>query len=105
MRKKRSNLMYESRLERISLLSGAAAVVIMIIGMILDQMLITLAIVAVTSLFTSFHRMYHVWKMTGGEAGGWQPVQEAFELPVPAAEQVDEDEEGEAEAENETKPS
>lgn len=90
---------------KVGFMTRIPRVVIMIIGMILDQMLITLAIVAVTSLFTSFHRMYHVWKMTGGEAGGWQPVQEAFELPVPAAEQVDEDEEGEAEAETETKPS
>ncbi|MFC2037514.1 CDP-alcohol phosphatidyltransferase family protein [Chloroflexota bacterium] len=57
-------------------------VAIMIIGMILDQILITLIVLAVTSLFTTFHRMIHVWRMTGGEAGGWGPVKEPFSSPV-----------------------
>jgi hypothetical protein len=59
-------------------------VVIMIAGMILDQVFITLIVLAVTTLFTAFHRMYHVWRITGGETGGWGPVKDPFVLPVPA---------------------
>jgi hypothetical protein len=66
----------------------------MIVGMILDLMLITLIVLAVTSLFTAFHRMYHVWRMTGGEDGGWGSVKEPYSPPFPA------DEEGQAEAED-----
>lgn len=72
-------------------------VVIMIAGMILDQVLITLIILAVTTLFTSFHRMYHVWQMTGGEPAGWEPVKAPFVLPVPAAQEVEEEEPDEEE--------
>jgi CDP-diacylglycerol--glycerol-3-phosphate 3-phosphatidyltransferase len=65
-------------------------VAIMIIGMILDQILITLIVLAVTSLFTAFHRMVHVWRMTGGETGGWGPVKEPFGPPVvPVSESED----------------
>ncbi len=57
-------------------------VAIMIAGMILNQVFIAMVIVAATSLFTTFHRVYHVWRMTGGEPGGWGPVKEPFVLPV-----------------------
>lgn len=60
-------------------------VTIMIVGMILDQVLVAIIILAVTTLWTTFHRMYHVWRMTGGEAGGWGPVKEPFVLPIPPA--------------------
>ena len=72
-------------------------VVIMIVGMILDQVLIALIILAVTTLFTAFHRMYHVWRMTGGEAGGWGPVKDPFVLPVPPAQEAEEEEPGDSE--------
>jgi CDP-diacylglycerol--glycerol-3-phosphate 3-phosphatidyltransferase len=66
-------------------------VTIMIVCMILDQVLVALVILAVTTLWTTFHRMYHVWRMTGGEAGGWGPVKEPFVLPIPAAQAYDEE--------------
>jgi hypothetical protein len=68
-------------------------VVIMIAGMILDQVFITLIVLAVTTLFTAFHRMYHVWRITGGETGGWGPVKDPFVLPVPPSQEAEEEEE------------
>jgi CDP-diacylglycerol--glycerol-3-phosphate 3-phosphatidyltransferase len=44
--------------------------VVLVIGLILNQMLITLWIMAVLSNFTALQRMYHVWRVTGGERGG-----------------------------------
>jgi len=55
----------------------------MIAGLLLDQVLIALILLAVTSLFTSLQRMYHVWRLTGGEDGGWAPAKESFEIPGP----------------------
>ena len=72
-----------------------ARVVVMIVGMILDQVLIALIIVALTSLFTTFQRMYHVWRVTGGEAGGWGPVNEPFIIPVPPIQEGQKDDVGE----------
>ncbi len=82
---------------KVGFMTRVPRVVIMIAGMILDQVFITLIILAVTTLFTSFHRMYHVWKMTGGEAGGWGPVKDPFVLPVPAAPEVEEEDSGDSE--------
>ena len=62
-------------------------VAVMIVGLVLDQVLIALIIIAVTSLFTAFHRMYHIWQMTGGEDGGWGPPKEPFVLPVPVTQE------------------
>lgn len=56
-------------------------VAIMIVGMLLDQVLIALIILAATSLYTTFHRMVHVWRMTGGETGGWGPPQTVWVPP------------------------
>jgi CDP-diacylglycerol--glycerol-3-phosphate 3-phosphatidyltransferase len=58
---------------KVGFMTRPPRVVVLIAGMILQQVLATLIILAVTSLFTSFQRMYHVWKMTGGEEGGWAP--------------------------------
>ncbi len=80
---------------KVGFMTRPPRVVVMIAGMILDQVLIALIVLAITSLFTAFHRMYHVWKTTGGEAGGWGPVQEPFVLAVPAQEDQDEGEVGE----------
>ncbi len=44
--------------------------VVLVVGLILDQMLIALWIMAVLSNFTALQRMYHVWRATGGEKGG-----------------------------------
>jgi len=70
------------------LMTRPIRVVIMIAGMILNQVLIVLIILAAASLFTTFHRMVHVWRMTGGEKGGWGPVKEPFTLPVPVVQEA-----------------
>ena len=76
---------------KVGFMTRPPRVAIMIVGMILDQVLIALIILAVTSLFTAFHRMVHVWQMTGGEAGGWGPVKQPFVLPIPISEASAED--------------
>jgi CDP-diacylglycerol---glycerol-3-phosphate 3-phosphatidyltransferase len=53
-------------------------VAILIVGLILDQVLIALIILAATTLWTAGHRMYHAWQMTGGEAAGWAPPKDIF---------------------------
>jgi CDP-diacylglycerol--glycerol-3-phosphate 3-phosphatidyltransferase len=82
---------------KVGFMTRVPRVVIMIAGMILDQVFITLIILASTTLFTSFHRMYHVWKMTGGETGGWGPVKSPFVLPLPADPEAEEEESGDSE--------
>jgi len=67
---------------KVGFMTRIPRVAVMIVGMLLDQMLITLAVLAVTSLFTAFHRMVHVSRMSGGEKNGWGPVQEPFFPPV-----------------------
>jgi CDP-diacylglycerol--glycerol-3-phosphate 3-phosphatidyltransferase len=67
---------------KVGFMTRVPRVAIMIVGMILGQILITLIVLAATSLFTAFHRMYHVWRMTGGEHGGWGPVKEPHSPPV-----------------------
>jgi hypothetical protein len=47
----------------------------------LNQVLITLIVLVVASLFTALQRMVHVWRMTGGEAGGWQLPKKPFITP------------------------
>ena len=44
--------------------------VVLVVGLILNQMLIALWIMAILSNFTALQRMYHVWRATGGEKGG-----------------------------------
>ena len=69
---------------KVGFMTRVPRVAIMIIGMILDQVFIALIVLAVTTLFTAFHRMVHVWRITGGELGGWGSVKDPFVLPVPA---------------------
>jgi CDP-diacylglycerol--glycerol-3-phosphate 3-phosphatidyltransferase len=78
---------------KVGFMTRVPRVAIMIVGMILDQVLITLIILAVTTWFTSFHRMFHVWRLTGGESGGWGPVKEPFVLPHPPVQETKQDEE------------
>lgn len=68
---------------KVGFMTRVPRVAIMIVGMILDQVLIALIILAVTTLYTTFHRMIHVWRLTGGEAGGWGAVKDPFILPYP----------------------
>lgn len=77
---------------KVGFMTRVPRVAIMIVGMLLDMMLITLIILSVTTLFTTFHRMYHVWQMTGGEAAGWGPVKEPYSPPIPAVEESEGDE-------------
>jgi CDP-diacylglycerol--glycerol-3-phosphate 3-phosphatidyltransferase len=66
---------------KVGFMTRPPRVAIMIVGMVLDQVLSTLILLAATSLFTSFQRMYHVWKVTGGEEGGWAPSKAPFITP------------------------
>jgi CDP-diacylglycerol--glycerol-3-phosphate 3-phosphatidyltransferase len=72
------------------LMTRPVRVVIMIAAMILDQVLIALVILAVTTLLTTFHRMFYVWQMTGGEKGGWGPVKNPYTFPVPVVQEAQE---------------
>lgn len=81
---------------RVGFMTRPPRVVVMIAGLILNQVLIALIVLAVTTLFTAFHRMYHVWKMTGGESGGWGPVQDPFILTLPVHEGQEQEEAGES---------
>ena len=78
---------------KVGFMTRVPRVALMIVGMILDQVLIALIILAATTWFTSFHRMFHVWRTTGGESGGWGPVKEPFVLPYPAVQETEQDEE------------
>lgn len=79
---------------KVGFMTRVPRVALMIVGMILDQVLIALIILAATTWFTSFHRMYHVWRVTGGESGGWGPVKEPFVLPYPPVQETEQAEEG-----------
>ena len=69
------------------LMTRPMRVLLMVLGMLLNQVFVALVILAVTALFTMLQRIYLVWRATGGERGGWGPVTEPFTLPVaPAAE-------------------
>jgi CDP-diacylglycerol--glycerol-3-phosphate 3-phosphatidyltransferase len=69
---------------KVGFMTRVPRVAIMIVGMLLDQIVIALVLIAATSLFTAFHRMYHVWRLTGGGAGGWDPPREPFIVPSSA---------------------
>jgi CDP-diacylglycerol--glycerol-3-phosphate 3-phosphatidyltransferase len=80
---------------KVGFMTRVPRVAIMIIGMLLDQILIALVILGVTALWTSFHRMYQVWKLTGGEDGGWELPEELAITPgltVAPADETGEDE-------------
>ena len=78
---------------KVGFMTRVPRVALMIVGLLLDQVLIVLIILAVTTLFTAFHRMVHVWRMTGGEAGGWGTVKEPFVLPYPSVQETGQSEE------------
>ncbi len=77
---------------KVGFMTRVPRVTLMIVGMILNQVLIALILLAVTTLFTSFQRMFHVWRTTGGEAGGWGPVKEPFVLQPPPVQGADQSE-------------
>lgn len=66
---------------KVGFMTRVPRVAIMIVGMILNQVLITLIVLAVTTWFTTFQRMYEVWRSTGGEAGGWGPPKASYSPP------------------------
>jgi len=67
------------------LMTRLVRLVILIAGMILNQVLIAVIIIGAGSLLTAFHRVYHVWQVTGGEKGGWGAVKEPYAPPAPPA--------------------
>jgi CDP-diacylglycerol--glycerol-3-phosphate 3-phosphatidyltransferase len=83
---------------KVGFMTRIPRVAILIVGLILDQVLIALIILAVTTLWTTGHRMFQVWKMTGGEAGGWAPPKDLFISPGLSDDDAQEDEAGEVEA-------
>jgi CDP-diacylglycerol--glycerol-3-phosphate 3-phosphatidyltransferase len=66
---------------KVGFMTRVPRVVIIIVGLILDQVLIAVIALAATTLFTAFHRMVHVWRITGGEEGGWLLPKEPFTSP------------------------
>lgn len=82
---------------KVGFMTRIPRVAILIVALILDQVLIALIILAVTTLWTTGHRMVHAWKMTGGEAGGWAPPKDLFISPGLSQEEGKEDEAGEVE--------
>lgn len=65
----------------VGLMTRPPRVAILIVGLILDLVPAALILLAVTSLFTAFHRMFHVWQTTGGETAGWALPEEPFVTP------------------------
>jgi CDP-diacylglycerol--glycerol-3-phosphate 3-phosphatidyltransferase len=63
------------------LFTRAVRVAITLIGLLLSQVLIMVIVLVMASLFTALERMVHVWRMTGGEAGGWQLPKTPFIAP------------------------
>ena len=66
---------------REGIFSRPVRVLVMVAGLLLNQVVIALAIVAVGGFLTTFQRIYHVWRATGGEAGGWAVPREPFSPP------------------------
>lgn len=64
------------------LMTRPVRVLLMVVGMLVNQVFIALIVLAVTSLFTMLQRIYLVWRMTGGERGGWGPVRDPFIVPA-----------------------
>ena len=63
------------------LFTRAVRVTITVVGLLLNRVLIMLIVLVIASLFTALQRMVHVWRMTGGEAGGWQVPKKPFIPP------------------------
>ena len=68
---------------REGLMTRLVRLVILIVGMISGQVLFAVIIIGAASLLTAFHRVYHVWRATGGEKGGWGAVMEPYAPPAP----------------------
>ena len=66
------------------LMTRLVRLVVLIAGMILNQVLIAVILIGIGSLVTSIHRVVHVRQMTGGEKGGWGPVKQPY-TPGPAS--------------------
>jgi CDP-diacylglycerol--glycerol-3-phosphate 3-phosphatidyltransferase len=66
---------------REGIFSRPLRVLVMAAGLIFHQVVIALVIVAAGGLFTTCQRIYHVWRSTGGEAGGWAAPRDPFATP------------------------
>jgi len=71
---------------REGIFSRPVRVFIMVAGLVLNQVVIALIVIAAGGFFTTAQRIYHVWRATGGETGGWTVPRDAF-IPrgMPAA--------------------
>lgn len=70
---------------RVGLVTRPMRVLIMIAGLVLDQVLIALIVLVVAGFFTAFQRIYQVWRVTGGEDAGWAAPADPFVTPGPPA--------------------
>jgi CDP-diacylglycerol--glycerol-3-phosphate 3-phosphatidyltransferase len=53
--------------DEVGIFTRTERVVLLAIGLIFNQMLVILWIIAVLSNFTALQRIYHVWRQTGGK--------------------------------------
>jgi CDP-diacylglycerol--glycerol-3-phosphate 3-phosphatidyltransferase len=68
---------------QVGVMTRPPRVALLIVGLILDQVFIALIILAVMALSTAFHRMFHVWRVMGGEPAGWNLPKEQYAIPGP----------------------
>jgi CDP-diacylglycerol--glycerol-3-phosphate 3-phosphatidyltransferase len=53
--------------DEVGLFTRTERIVLLAIGLIANQMIVILWIIAVLSNFTALHRIYHVWRQSGGK--------------------------------------
>jgi len=53
--------------DEVGLFTRTERIILLAIGLIANQMLVILWIIAVLSNFTALHRIFHVWRQTGGK--------------------------------------
>lgn len=74
---------------QVGFMTRVPRVALTILGMILNLVPAVLVLLSVTTLWTAVHRIIHVWRVTGGEAGGWGAVRDPFVLPLACSEGAD----------------
>lgn len=63
---------------------------IMVVGLILGLAPVAIGAICVLATITVLHRIYHVWRMTGGEKGGWELPKQRYLVPgAPEAGETD----------------
>ncbi len=53
--------------DEVGLFTRTERIILLAIGLIFNQMIVVLWIIAVLSNFTALQRIYHVWRQTGGK--------------------------------------